>query len=231
VEVSNCFCFEMNCVHWFNRFGTSEDPHETVGCWFFQMKQEFISRKRSRGLVRFYQLNDDKKQIRECQDESGVVVLNSLNYSEITSVDVHYSNTLEATYVSVLSGKCSWSMIPVQGQGEDIVVRFAAALRHRCGFFGSEMNNERMKALRVAVWIQSLVRMKFAIEKAERMRQRRKGLVSKMLGQLVYADTDSEDEEEKPEQETPSKFFLCIHDLFKLLPRLLFHYLCVSVDK
>ncbi len=101
-------------------------------------------------------------------------------------------------------------MMPIQNNNSEIVCRWTAALRHRARLIDEDMNLAIAGAQRAATWSQSLVRMRRAIEKSERMRERRKGLVNQ-VSSIIYGfeDSDSEYEDEGDlEQEDNGSFLV-----------------------
>ncbi|GBG27321.1 Tectonin beta-propeller repeat-containing protein 1 [Hondaea fermentalgiana] len=179
------------------RFGSADEPREAIGGWLFQVSRDAVTKKKQKGRLAFFVIDDIAENLCQVKDEWATSTQRQISFSEIIAVRARIS-TSGFVYVRVYTRRNhDWLMMPVQSDNEDIVVRWVAALRHRARILNAEQERDLEDATRVAIWAQSIARMRNAQAKADRRRERRNGLL-KRLGAAIYGypDTDSEDEGE-----------------------------------
>jgi len=186
------------------RFGSADAPQSVIGSWLFQVNKDKMKKNLSTGKLSFFCLDDAMKELRQCKDELGTITHRKMNYAEIVAVRARKSGA-GMVYIKIYHKKGNhWSMTPVQTDNEEIVIRWVAALRHRTGNIDPQMEADSERAERLALYLQSVVKMRKAIEKVDRMQKRRKGIMNQ-LGNMLYGivDTDSE-YDDSDEEETKS---------------------------
>lgn len=187
------------------RFGSADEPREVVGGWLYQVSRDALTKKKSKGKLAFFILDDLGENLRQVKDEWGTQTFRQVPYSEIIAVRARISSS-GLIYVKVYVKKGQdWLMMPVQSDDGDIVVRWVAALRHRAQLLEPDQVHDLEDATHVAIWMQSIARMHKAQAKANRRRERRNGYLRQLGGALFgYPDTDSEDEGEDEDELPPN---------------------------
>mmetsp|Transcript_14259 Transcript_14259/g.17320 ORF Transcript_14259/g.17320 Transcript_14259/m.17320 type:complete len:504 (-) Transcript_14259:1799-3310(-) len=97
-----------------------------------------------------------------------------------------------------------WWLSPVQDNDPEVVINWVAALRHRAKLFDDSLLLDHTKALKAAIWAQSMYRKWKAIEKVKRRKERREGIVNGLkaaafsffYGGDGYYDSESDSEDE-----------------------------------
>ena len=182
-----------------HRVGTVDFPEEQLGSWL-----NLITGKKKKNLS-FFMLDDANSSLvqkRGKHDKPGRT--EKRKYSDISYVHVKVSEKPYqcSFHVETESGK-AWVLRPIQDDDSDVVIHWVAALRYRANLYPDNLLFQQQKALKAVVWLQSKYRQKKAVEKAERRRERRRGLLNKAMGWLYggYDDSDSDSDDDVEEED------------------------------
>ena len=192
------------------RAGTVNEPRDLVGGWLSQVRRGGVVAIATsaapiyNGSFRFCILDDEARSFRQCLDEQQKV-RRQMVYDDITTVRPRVLLDAETKkldspntifYFEVFSKTAKWELMPIKPNEREVVVRWVAALQARTNTFDASIAADATRALRVALWMQSIYRMKKAMKRVQRRRERHNALRNRLAQAMGMGGWDAGDSDE-----------------------------------